>query len=212
MLLACCGQATAQTPTKAPPALPALPAQVAQRNLVVELRAQAPGQGANVVSTQPVDQPALQQQAVLVKNGQEASLRFGATVFVQWVQAAGAQATTRNSGSGGSGGSASSAGGAVANAITALPVGQSLAVKPRWPGGKQPVTVELELRQTALDTSSGAAMPAQTQRQLSTTVVLPLDQWVTIAVTGGAVDPPGVYSSRAATQAPQALQLRVTAL
>ncbi len=207
-LLGAAALAQAPKPTQPPRAAPPLPAAVAQRDLVVELRAQSSA-AAHVVSTQPAGDP-VQAQAVRVKNGQEARMRLGATVFVQWTQAAGAQVATRSS-AGASGGGASSAGGAVANAMTALPVGQALTVRPRWPGGSQPVTVELEVNQSALDASTGAAVPAHAQRQLSTTVTLPLGQWVSIASTGGAAEQAGVYSSRAASQTPQALQLRVTA-
>ena len=144
---------------------------------------------------------------VRVKNGGQASLRIGSTVFVQWVQAAGAQTATR----GAPGGSASSAGGGVVNAVSALSAGQSLVVKPHWPGGKQPVTVELAVQQAGLDASATGPLPSQTQRQFSTTVVAPLGEWVTVATTGRSTDPPGVYSSQAAAQVAQAIQLRVTA-
>jgi hypothetical protein len=180
--------------------------QPAQRNLVVELRGVAQASGV-VVSTQHSAADVLEPQMVRVKNGGQASLRIGSTLFVQWVQGAAAQASSRAA----SGASSSSAGGAVANAMSALQAGQSLTVKPHWPGGKQPVTVEVQVQQAGLDANAGGALPGQNQRQLSTTVVAPLDQWVTIATTGPGAEQRGVYTSKAAAQVPQSIQLRVSA-
>jgi hypothetical protein len=185
-------------------------AQVTQRNLVVELRSMAQPQ-AGVVSTQHSEADSLQPQMVRVKNGEKATLRMGNTVPVQWVQAAVAQASARTTSAASSSSSSNSAGGGVVNAITVLQAGQSLTVKPRWPGGKQAVTVEIELQHSGVDTSTGAVLPSQPQQQLSTTLVVPLDQWVTIAASAQGVEQRGVYSSKAALQVPQQIQLRISA-
>ena len=57
--------------------------------------------------------------------------------------------------------------------------GRGFAVRPRWPGGQAPVTVEL----TAESGSLGAGGPGALSQTLLTTVQLPLGEWVTIANT-----------------------------
>lgn len=96
---------------------------------------------------------------------------------------------------------------------------RGFSVLPRWPGGQQPVTVEVRTR----DQSTGAPPPMSSPSpegsgspaaEVVSTVQAPLGQWVTIArsgqvQTGGAR---GSYSTRdAEVQRLRELQIRVDA-
>lgn len=77
-------------------------------------------------------------------------------------------------------------------------------LKPSWPGGQQPVL--LELRALLLRGEAGS-------EELVTTQLIPLEQWVTVAREGGNPRPsaPGTYSSRdAEPQASRELQVRIS--
>jgi len=198
--------------------LPALAQTLPKRNLMVELRQleepestsqQASSAGLTLRTQRPGENaPGLQQVQVL--NGERASLRLARSMPLQWVQAAGAQTSSRTA----SAAASSSLGGGVVNAVTWLEAGHSLMVKPRWPGGKQAVTLEVEVDTSAVDDRVGADLPAQSRSHAGTTVVAPLGQWVTVASTGGRVqrEQPGVYSSESAAGSPrQLIQLRVLA-
>lgn len=171
-------------------------AQAPQRDLVVELRQIEEGDAAGyTVRTQPA-KGLLQPQQVRVRNGSKASLRLSQSIPVTWVQSIKAP---RGSG-----------GAAVARGLTWLDSGQQLAVQPRWPGGKQDVTVEIEVQAAAVEPRSGAELPDQTRSQLATTLSAPLGQWVTIASSGARAQR-GSYSSEAAEEHPSLIQIRVTA-
>jgi hypothetical protein len=92
-----------------------------------------------------------------------------------------------------------------------LPVVERLNLRPRWPGGTQPVTVQVsaEGRIEAQD-----AEPAEA-RQLDTTVRLPLGQWVGVALSGtgaGSPAPAGAVSTQdVARSRGTELQLRISA-
>jgi hypothetical protein len=62
-------------------------------------------------------------------------------------------------------------------------VGRGFAVRPRWPGGQAPVSVEVSAESGSMGGSmGGGSIGAGAQRQtLLTTVQLPLGEWVTIA-------------------------------
>jgi len=80
---------------------------------------------------------------------------------------------------------------------------RSFTVTPHWPGGRQPVTVELK----AMNPEGSG------QAQLFSTVQLALDEWLTVARSGASVQraQPGVLSSRdAEAQTSRELQLRVS--
>lgn len=189
-----------------------------KRNLTVELRQleeppntarQASSAGLTVRTQRPDDNaPALQQVQVL--NGERASLRLARSMPLQWVQAAAAQASSRTA----SAAVSSSRGGGAVNAVTWLEAGHSLTVQPRWPGGKQAVTIEVQVDTAAIDDRVGADLPAQSRSHAGTTVVAPLGQWITIATTGAGPqrEQPGVYSSESAAGNPrQLIQVRVLA-
>lgn len=185
-------------------ALPVL-AQGPKRDLTVELRQVADAGGGASVSTQPRD-PMLAPQQIQVRNGAKASLRLGQSMPMQWVQAVSSQSASLSA----SGVTAGSKGGGVVNAVTWMEAGQSLTVQPRWPGGKQPVMVEIEVQSAAVDPRIGAELPTQSRSHTATTVTAPLGQWVTIASTG-ATPQRGAYGSEAGAETKRLLQLRVSA-
>lgn len=164
-------------------------AELPQRDLTVELR-QVQDTTGLTVSTQSRE-PMLAPQQIRVRNGAKGSLRLEQSLPMQWVQAASARGT-------------------VVNAVTWMDAGQGLIVQPRWPGAKQPVTVEIEVASAAVGDRTGSELPTQSRSQLATTVRAPLGQWVTIATTGSSAQP-GVYSSAAVSESRQLIQLRVLA-
>lgn len=186
--------------------LSALPAQaeLPKRDLMVELR-QVEDAGGVTVSTQSRE-PLLTPQQIRVRNGAKASLRLEQALPMQWVKAASAQTESLS----GSGVTSRSSGGSVVNEVTWLEVGQSLSVQPRWPGGKQAVTVDIEVQAAAVGDRIGAELPTQSRSQTATTVSAPLGQWVTIATTDSS-PARGVYSSEATVESRRLMQLRVLA-
>jgi len=139
-------------------------------------------------------------QQVLVRNGAKATLRLNDAIPMQWTQSASAP----NPGGG------ANSGASVRNALVWFDAGQSLSVQPRWPGGKKPAVVEIEVQRASVDARMGADLPKQTRSSLSTTVTVPLGEWVTLAATG-ALPRAGVYSSEAGFQVRRLLQIRVVA-
>ncbi|MDH3210070.1 MAG: hypothetical protein OEL91_06800, partial [Burkholderiaceae bacterium] len=62
--------------------------------------------------------------------------------------------------------------------------GRSLTIRPRWPGGRQSVVIEVKSDTSRFDASvapGSAELPARSNSQLRTTVSVPLGQWVTLA-------------------------------
>ena len=185
-------------------ALPAW-AQLPQRDLVVELR-QVDDTAAYSVSTQP-STPLLAPQQVQVRNGEKALLQMGQSMPIRWLQAVGGESSSRSSSSG----SSSSSGGGVSYGMVWMQAGQSLVVKPRWPGGKQPVAVEVDLQAASIEAPTGnAELPSQARSQVATTVQAPLGQWVTVAATGARAAS-GSYSSEAVADTRRLIQIRVSA-
>jgi hypothetical protein len=171
-----------------------------QRDLTVELRQVEDGQdqstsyraGSNgSIAWLPL-------QKIQVRNGQKGTLRFNQSTPVQWVEAA--QAASANSGAG------------VKQALQWFDTGSSIVATPRWPGGKRPATVELEVQMADMAAQPQANMPAQRRASFSSTVTAPLGQWVTIAASGIPEAPAGNYSSTtSAGTARRLLQIRVLA-
>jgi hypothetical protein len=91
-----------------------------------------------------------------------------------------------------------------------MDAGQSLKVKPRWPGGQQPVVVEVDMQSSSVGDRIGAELPEQSRSQVATTVSALLGQWVTIAATGSRPQL-GVYGSDASSNTRLLLQIRVLA-
>jgi hypothetical protein len=196
-------------------AAPALPAV----NLLVEVRvvdaAQASGHGDYTVSTRALAAPPVEALQLQLANGQTGAVRLGRSLPVQWLQAA-----ARGAASGAAAASAAAdRAGAVAYAVTWVPSGQSLTVRPQWPGGASPVTLDLQFTLTTLQPTPGAAggaLPATRTRQAGTTLQLPLGVWTAFAATGAvqAADEPGSGSSVStlalAERGRQWMQVRVT--
>lgn len=180
-------------------------AQLPTRDLSVELRQIEEGRtGGYAVGTRP-QAALLAPQQMLVRNGSKASFSLGQKIPLQWVQSVSSTTATLSV----TGADASSRGGSVSQALVWMDAGQSLAIKPRWPGGKQPATVEVEMQSANLERRPGNELPAQARSQLVTTVGAPLGQWVTIATTGSS-QAKGSYSSARATESRRLLQLRVS--
>lgn len=140
---------------------------------------------------------------LLVLNGASASVQLSEMTPVQWLDY-GVEASPTTGGS--------PTGGAKVYAVPRSGIStqtRSVSVSPRWPGPRQPVTVELrtQLDQTATD----PAAPRQ-QTLLLSTVQLPLGEWLTIARSGASLQTQqrGTLSTRdAEASVLRELQLRV---
>ncbi len=186
-------------------------AQLPQRDLQVSLRQVEESSGAVVLSTQT--RPLFESQQIQVRNGSPASLNVGQTLPLQWVQAVLALPAAHQA-SAAPAPSPNQRNGGVANQMAWLYAGQRLTVLPRWPGGKKEVVIDVEVQSSQVDARTGPELPAQSHKQVRSTLSAPLGQWVTLAVTGkGATGGSsyGIYGSEAATEPRRLLQLRVTA-
>ena len=155
-----------------------------------------------------------QVQRLLVLNGHQASVHLTETTPVQWLDFG----VQFDAAAGGSGGAVPLPAGNNANPNKGWAVPrngvteqtQGFTVTPHWPGGQQPVRVELRAQG-----GSGGSMTqgqTQTQAQVLSTVSVGLGQWLTVARSGAATqrEERGVISSRSAeTQSTRELQLRV---
>lgn len=185
-------------------------AQPPQRDLTLELRQVDEGNSTGYsVSTQP-QRPQLTQQQVQVRNGEKAVLRLGQSIPMQWVQSVSSQSASVAASSASATASSSSQGGSVQNAVTWMEAGQSITLRPRWPGGKQAVNVEIEVQTASVGDRTSAELPVQSRSHLVTTVSVALGQWVTIAASGTPAQA-GIYSSAGSKDARSLLQIRVQA-
>jgi len=199
-------------------------------NLTVSLR-HVDVQQPNVVTvtTQNQQRPLMSAQQVRVRNGARALFRMDRSIPLQWVTAAAgyqSQAQGRHSSSTSlsSGGTTPSSlsqarsgefrghseGGAFQQQVVWLQTGQSLAVQPSWPGGNAPVDISVDLQQANAGPGTSTMTPRHNTVQVATSVYAALGEWVTIASTGSAQQPPGTYSTQAAREPSRALQVRVT--
>ena len=144
-------------------------------------------------------------QSLMVRNGEKGSLKAQQSVPMQWVQSVQSQSTSLSVPSA----AASSSSGGVTQALHWFDVGQNMTVTPKWPGGKQDVALEIEVQQADIQAVYHADLPRQVRHQLSTTVTVPLNQWVTIAASGRGAPAAGSYSSESAADARRLLQVRV---
>jgi hypothetical protein len=183
---------------------PALPG----RDLTIELRQIEDGRddGAVRVGTRP-EAALLAPQKIQVRNGERGSLRFQQSVPLQWVQSASSQSHSVSQG----GTTLSGTGGGLSQSVQWFDVVQSLGVLPRWPGGNKDATLELEIQQADMAVRSNADMPRQTRHHFTTTVTVPLGQWVTVAASDNPPPRQGSYSSESGTDTRRLLQLRVLA-
>jgi hypothetical protein len=191
----------------APAALAAAPALPAV-NLLVDVRvvdeAQASGHGDYTVSTRALAPPPVETLQLQVMNGQTGALRLGRALPVQWLQAAARGAAAS---------APADRAGAVAYAVTWVPSGHSLTVRPQWAGGSSAVTLDLQFTSTTLQPKVGAALPATRTQQAGTTLRLPLNAWVSFAATGApheAAEPGAISTLSLAERGRQWLQVRVT--
>jgi hypothetical protein len=202
----------------APPSAVAQGARLPQRNLLVELRwtearersagdaslrggtrvgtaGRVDAQGSVVLRSARGDDRAEAAQRITVLNGQGAGLRTGASVPLQWLELA---VTPK---------------GPVAVLRQAwTEVGGSIEVRPRWPGGRAPVTVQVSRTSSDVSSDVGAASAPRSEEAF-TTLQLPLDEWVTVARSAEAAAGPvdGAISSRdAGRRAHRLLQMRVS--
>lgn len=152
------------------------------------------------LSTQRRDEQ--QVQRLLVLNGHPASVRLTEQTPVQWLDFG----VQFDAGGANPGGTANRGWALPRNGVTEQT--QGFSVTPHWPGGQQPVRVELRAQ------ASAGTMQGQTQNQAEvlSTVSVALGQWLTVARSGAATQRQerGVISSRSAeTQSARELQLRV---
>jgi hypothetical protein len=156
---------------------------------------------------------------VQVRNGEKALLRMNETIPMQWTQSVSGAVPGSNQAK--AAGSATSGNGSpisintpavsgVTQAVAWFDAGQSISVTPKWPGGNKPAVVEIEVQRAAVDPRMGADLPKQTRNTVSTTLTVPLAEWVTIAATGRAVKA-ATYSSESGLQGRRLLQIRVMA-
>ena len=160
--------------------------------------------GQVVLGTRREDENQRQIQRLLVLNGSQASIQLGETVPVQWVDVG----LQRQNGA--------------QDRVYALPRQgvvertQGFTLKPRWPGGRAPVTVEFSQQASEPATQAPPSGPpgteARSQVQVASTVQVPLGQWVTVARSGAALQARerGTLSTRDAEQVHQReLQIRI---
>lgn len=201
-----CGQLLAADKAPAKAADSGLP----KRDVTVELRQIEEGRDTpGSYSAGSTDNSTWEPQTVQVRNGEKALLNMHESLPMQWTQSVSTQSLPSN-GSGGSNSNSSANNNAVSvnNALAWFDAGQSIAVQPKWPGGNKPAVLVIEVQRAAVDQRMGAEPPKQTRNTLSTTITVPLAEWVTIAVTGKAVKP-GTYSSESSVMGRKLLQVRV---
>jgi len=140
-----------------------------------------PARGATL-STRRGASAAPQVQSLQVLNGHPGTLSLSHAAPIQWVQSAGiAHASAAASGA-----RPRAAAAEVVNALTWIETGQRLAFTPSWPGGAQPVRVEIELDVSQAAATSGGELPATQRREARTTVRAALGRWTTFARVGEA--------------------------
>ncbi len=144
-------------------------------------------------------------QQMRVRNGEKANLQINQSMPMQWVQKIESQSATLSAG----GSSASHNSGGVTQAVTWMEAGQSLTVTPHWPGGKRAVRVEIEAQSSAVDERTSSDLPATHRQRYTSTVSVPLNQWVTIASSGKPARA-GSYSSAGSSEGRRLTQIRVS--
>lgn len=158
-----------------------------------ERQARVLGAGGVALSTQDASRQADAVHSLTVLNGGKARLYVGQSVpqtTWQFLFSAPGNSTGGGASAGQAGsGSASTAGGAQLLSQTVwIDLGQGLTVQPRWPGGKAPAEVQIEAvsRQPLgagglLGTSGYSPEGAVQRREIMSTLLVPMGQWVPIA-------------------------------
>jgi hypothetical protein len=170
-------------------------AQLPQRDLTIEIRQMEDGRAEGQrFSAGPVDTSRTWEPHMLqVRNGEKVSVRVQDAIPMQWLQSAGVESRQPVG---------------VSNALVWFDAGQSVSVRPQWPGGNHPAKLEIEVQKAAVADRVGADLPTQSRNTLTTTVTVPLAQWVTVAASGIASQD-GTYSSNSGQQVRRVLQIRV---
>jgi hypothetical protein len=186
-------------------------------NLVIEVRvvdeAHAGGHADYTVSTLGPPQQPLEALQLQLANGQTGAVRLGRALPVQWLQGALRGGAPAASGTFSSASAAADRAVAVAYAVTWVPSGRTLSVRPHWPGGDSPVTLELDFNSTALQAAPGTSLPATRTQQAGSTLRVPLGIWTAFAATGVAREAAGtgrVSTLTLAERGRQLMQVRVT--
>jgi len=163
--------------------------------------------------------PDWEPQMLLVHNGAPATLELHDSIPMQWLQSVGSPNAAANSSASASGvsgapqataSSSSGQGSAASYALHWFDAGQRLTVTPNWLPGRSYAVVKLEAQRAALgapDPNSGLAR--QTRGGVSTTVRVPLAEWVTIASSGREADAHSYRTQGDAQGRRRLLQLRV---
>lgn len=193
--------------------------------VIIDSRRGVIGQAGVTYGTTQTESSGNSVQQVTVLNGGRARLFFGSSQPVttwQWAWAPG------QGGGGGGGwtsygpleGSARNSPVQIVPQTTWIDLGQGLVVTPRWPGGRAPVTVELEARSSEPAQPGGAYSgqldpDGQVRRtEVSSTVSVPLGEWTVVARNGGqsAHTQSGTLSTRSLDESrSEQLEIRVTA-
>lgn len=80
-------------------------------------------------------------------------------------------------------------------------------MRARWPGGKRPALVDIQVDLTQVGERHGDAMPASSQSRAVTTVLVPLDRWTSFA---SSQPDPGLRSAETvSTEGPPAQRAQV---
>ena len=173
-------------------------------------------------------EPEWEPQMLLVHSGAQAKLQINDSIPMQWTQSVSStgngNASTAGNGSvagsgSGSGSAAASApqsnasapgpGNSVAYALQWFDAGQSLTVTPTLLPGRGYALVKLEARHAGLGTGDGnSGLPSQSHASATTTLRVPLGEWVTIA-SSGRFQEAHSYRSDAANGGRRLLQVRV---
>ncbi|MBU0915400.1 hypothetical protein [Aquabacterium parvum] len=192
--------------------------------VIIDSRRGVIGQAGVTYGTTQTESSGNSVQQVTVLNGGRARLFFGSSQPVttwQWAWAPGQV----GGGSGGwtSYGPLEGSGNSPVQVVpqtTWIDLGQGLIVTPRWPGGRAPVTVELEARSSEPAQPGGAYSgrvdpDGQVRRtEVGSTVSVPLGEWTVVARNGGqnARAQSGTLSTRSLDESrSEQLEIRITA-
>lgn len=162
--------------------------------------------GALVLSTEQRQAQGQLLQRLTVLNGYRASVQLGELVPLQWVDVA-------VQGVNGEGTPPSRE-----NTRAQLRQGyveqlRGFTLEPHWPGGREPVRVTLRAQDLTPSASGPPGQPA-TRTEVESTALVPLDEWVTLARSGGQLQRTerGTFSSRDAERvSSRELQVRIQA-
>ena len=160
--------------------------------------------GAVVLGTEQQASQGQVLQRLTVLNGYRASVQLGELVPLQWLDlsvplpgGSGATPSARD------GGRAQLRQGHVEQL-------RGFSLEPHWPGGREPVRVSLRAQDLAPDATTPGQPAARAE--VESTALVPLDQWVTVARTGGQLrrSERGTLSSRdAEAVSSRELQVRI---